>query len=142
MYLEPNSEAPLSPSKLTGIFADQLKVGQTAEDLSRLDQKTCPVCGISFFEFRQSGRLGCPHDYEFFEEELEQLMMNIHGSTEHVGKSPKAGIPDSKRQTELIRLRRDMKQAVEKEEYETASQLRDEIRTLQEANKKLLENQE
>ena len=135
-YLQPNGEAPNTAATLSGMFAEQLKVGQTAEDLSRLDQKTCPVCGISFFEFRQSGRLGCPQDYEFFAEELEQLMMNIHGATEHIGKSPKHGVPDAQRQADMIRLRREMKGAVENEEYELASKLRDEIRNLQTENKK------
>jgi hypothetical protein len=26
-------------------------------------QQECPYCGIKFVEFRNSGRLGCPHDY-------------------------------------------------------------------------------
>ena len=38
-------------------------VGQTAEELAKLDQQACPVCGITFYEFRNQGRLGCPHDY-------------------------------------------------------------------------------
>jgi protein arginine kinase activator len=35
--------------------------------------------------------LGCPHDYVFFEKELEPLIANIHGETTHKGKKPNAG---------------------------------------------------
>jgi protein arginine kinase activator len=41
------------------------------------------------------------------------------------------GVLDADRQTQLIRLRREMKEAVEGEEYELASQLRDEIKKIE-----------
>ena len=53
--------------------------------------------------------------------------MNIHGASKHVGKRPRRGPGVAGRKTELIRLRREMKQAVEQEDYELASQLRDKI---------------
>jgi len=106
-------------------------VGHTAEELARLDQQACPVCGITFFEFRNIGRLGCPHDYECFANELEPLIISIHGETSHVGKTPKRATHCTKVETELIRLRRDMKDAVESEDYERASEIRDRIRRLQ-----------
>ncbi len=120
------TEAPT----LAGALAQHLAVGQTAEELARLDQQACPVCGIMFYEFRNKGRLGCPHDYVCFESELEPLLLNIHGSTEHVGKRPKRSATSTDEQTRLIRLRREMKEAIDDEDYERASQLRDEIRKL------------
>ncbi|MCR9118649.1 MAG: UvrB/UvrC motif-containing protein [bacterium] len=131
-YLSPE-ETPQPPS-LTGMLAKQLKVSQTAEELAKLDQQACPVCGITFYEFRQHGRLGCPHDYVFFQEELEPLILNIHGKTEHTGKRPKKTRRTADEQTKLIRLRREMKEAIEVEDYERASQLRDEIRGMDNAN--------
>jgi protein arginine kinase activator len=88
----------------------------------------CPVCGITFYEFRQQGRLGCPHDYVCFEKELEPLLVNIHGENDHVGKRPQRTSRGTDRRTELIRLRREMKEAIEKEDYEVASKIRDQIR--------------
>lgn len=125
-------QQPTTPSSLAGALAQQLQIGQTAEELARLDQQCCPVCGISFYEFRNQGRLGCPHDYSAFADELEPLVANIHGASQHTGKRPKHSPVSSEKQTDLIRLRREMKEAVEQEEYERASQLRDEIRRLEE----------
>jgi protein arginine kinase activator len=114
---------------------EQTKIGQTAEELARLDQKTCPVCGITFYEFRQQGRLGCPHDYVCFESELEPLLLNIHDGTKHKGKRPRRGLQNTDRQTDLIRLRREMKESVERENYERAKELLDQIRTIENEKK-------
>jgi protein arginine kinase activator len=116
-------------------MAQQMVVGQTAEELARLDQQSCPVCGITFYEFRSHGRLGCPYDYTSFEKQLDALILNIHGETTHVGKTPIRCASGGQRRTQLIRLRREMKEAIDAEKYERASELRDEIRRIElEAN--------
>jgi protein arginine kinase activator len=131
-YLTQSGDAEATaPSTLVNVLAHQLKLGQTAEELARLDQKACPICGVTFYEFRNQGRLGCPHDYVFFGAELEPLIVNIHGDTKHCGKRPHRSPRGSQQQTDLIRLRREMTQAVEREDYERASELRDQIRTIE-----------
>ncbi len=123
---------PTSPSNaLAGMLAKQLKLEQTAENLAKLDKKTCPVCGINFAEFRQAGRLGCPYDYVFFQEDLEPLLLNIHGAKLHRGKRPtrRSGSPD--RQHQLIQKRREMQEAIQKEDYERAGELRDTIKRME-----------
>ena len=129
-------EAVAAPN-LASALAQQLVVGQAAEELARLDQRACPVCGMTFFEFRSTGRLGCPNDYVFFESELSPLILNIHGETEHHGKQPKQFVGDTDEQTNLIRLRREMKEAVKEEDYEEASRLRDEIHRVELATGKV-----
>lgn len=131
-YLTRSEDELDAPPSLVGALAEHLSVGQTAEELARLDQQSCPVCGITFYEFRNKGRLGCPHDYVCFAEELEPLMVNIHGETQHVGKVPKHSAAGSQRQTKLIQLRREIKEAVTEENYERAGKLRDEIRNFEE----------
>jgi protein arginine kinase activator len=131
-YLTESEPEQGAGASLAGALANQLAaVGQTAEELARLDQQACPICGITFFEFRNQGRLGCPHDYVCFQKELDPLILNIHGEIEHVGKRPKRGQGNTDRQTELIRLRRELKEAVVGEKYERASELRDEIRQIE-----------
>jgi protein arginine kinase activator len=94
-------------STVGGMLAGPLSIAKTADDLAEIDQKACSMCGITFFEFRNNGRLGCPHDYVQFEKELEPL-------TAAVGK------------------RREMKEAIECEDYEQAGSLRDELRVIDE----------
>jgi len=129
-YLSKSGEQDAQPS-LAGALAQQLKLGQTAEELAELDQQTCPICGISFYEFRNHGRLGCPHDYICFELQLMPLIESIHGETQHKGKRPRRAAHDIDKQTRLIRLRKDMREAITAEDYERASLLRDEIRVLE-----------
>ena len=131
-YLKTDDGSEADTPAMSGVFQQQLKpLEQTAEELRELDSKECPICGISFYEFRQAGRLGCPHDYVFFGSELEPLLVNVHGDNHHVGKQPKRGVRDTESQTELIRLRRQMKEVVEQEDYEKASELRDRIRRIE-----------
>ena len=134
-YLTQSADEPTSATGMAAALAqhmaEQMAVGHTAEELKRLDEQTCPVCGISFYQFRSQGRLGCPHDYVCFEKQLDPLILNIHGETEHVGKAPKRSPGGSQTRTQLIRLRREMKEAVAAEEYERASELRDRIRRVE-----------
>jgi protein arginine kinase activator len=110
----------------------EIGAGDEAEELGTLNHKECPICGIKFVEFRNSGRLGCPHDYQEFREELLPLLDNIHGETRHAGKTPRR-LPQTKQaQGELIQLRKQLQQAVTREAYEEAAQLRDRIRQLEE----------
>jgi len=134
-YLAGGETEQAEPMTLANELAQQLGVGQTAEELSRLDQQACPICGITFYEFRNQGRLGCPHDYVCFDKELEPLIVNVHGEHEHVGKRPKRFQGGTDQQTDLIRMRRELKEAIQHEEYEKASELRDEIRKLESQSK-------
>ena len=99
------------------------------------DAKPCEVCGLKFVEFRNSGRLGCPHDYDHFREELLPLLESIHGDTVYAGKTPKAPArvtPKPPRDAgELTALRKKLTRAVKDEDYEAAARLRDRIRELE-----------
>jgi protein arginine kinase activator len=102
-----------------------------AESLEEFDHLVCPNCGVTFREFRSQGRLGCPHDYIAFAKELKPLLENIHGETQHTGKFPKRAPHASQLQYRLIKLRSELRNAVEEEEYETAARIRDEIQSLE-----------
>ncbi len=131
-YLTTSSDEPSAPNNMAAVLAQhvtqQMAVGQTAEELAELDQQSCPVCGITFYDFRNKGRLGCPYDYDCFQTQLEPLIMSIHGESDHSGKSPQRCPDGSQRRIQVIRLRREMKDAIEEEDYERASELRDRIR--------------
>ncbi len=133
-YLTTTGGEPSGSGGMAAALAQQVQqmaIGQTAEELAHLDQQACPVCGITFYEFRSQGRLGCPHDYVAFTKQLEPLIYNVHGESEHVGKRPRRSSGSSEERTQLIRLRREMREAVENELYEKASELRDQIRRIE-----------
>ncbi len=132
---EPSPEDEAEDKPAGGALAGPLGVGQTADELALLDQRVCSMCGITFFEFRNQGRLGCPHDYVQFEKELEPLIANIHGATEHTGRRPSRtveGLPEGTEElTAVIGLRARMKDAISCEDYEKAKEDRDAIRAIE-----------
>src|SRR5215471_11095598 len=95
--------------------------------------RECPVCGMKFVDFRNTGRLGCPHDYEEFREELTPLLENIHGETRHCGKTPRRLPQNKQTQSELIQLLKQLLSAVSREAYEEAARLRARIRQLEQS---------
>ena len=112
---------------LSGL-ADYSKTQEPEEVTS----KTCPTCGMSYDDFRKVGRLGCADCYATFRRSLGSLLKRIHGSPIHVGKSPARLLKPSKvAKTELLDLKRKLEQAIEREEFEQAAKLRDQVRRLE-----------
>lgn len=89
---------------------------------------SCSRCGCTFRQFRKTGRLGCAHCYSTFEQEMSALLRKIHGSSEHVGIAETQTVAGlTPEEAELLELRRELRKAVESEEYERAAELRDAI---------------
>ncbi len=105
---------------------------EEADEAGMLGGRQCDVCGLKFIDFRNSGRLGCPHDYTSFQSELTPLLEGIHGSTKHAGKSPRRQPHARRNHNELTTLRKQLHKAVVEEAYEEAARLRDQIRQLEE----------
>lgn len=123
----------LSPeqSPLTDFLAQISEVDVEPSTLSGA-QESCPYCGTSALDFRQTGRLGCSQCYPHFAPQLRSLLRRIHGAVQHVGKvylSQDAGDyePDVRRAT----LRRRLERAIEIEDFETAASLRDQIQEME-----------
>jgi len=91
----------------------------------------CEVCGMTYQQFTQIGRFGCPHCYESFSPRLDPLLRRIQSSTRHTGKVPMRSGETVKTRRELDTLRRELKRAIMQEQYEDAAQIRDQIRTLE-----------
>ena len=106
---------------LSGMIEAHESVGKEAN-------LTCPDCGITYAEFRNQGRLGCPHDYVVFAALLKPVLEKVHGAVEHLGKLPHRAGADTKTQRQLMQLRRQLQEAVENERYEEAARIRDLLR--------------
>jgi protein arginine kinase activator len=132
-YLAPADEAAESPpiSELAKKLASNVSATGALREPTSADKQVCPICQITFLEFRKSGRLSCPYDYEVFRDELMPLLENIHGETRHSGKVPKRAPRNTQQQTTLIQLRNELKRAVVAEDYELAARLRDKIKGIE-----------
>ncbi len=125
------------PFSLADIIGSLLT--QTAKkEQSKLAKVKCTRCGLSYADFRTTGRLGCAHDYVVFADGLIPLLEKIQGTVHHVGKAPASAAGEVAQRNKLYQLRRQLHAAVKSEKYEEAATLRDHIRALEE---KLGENQ-
>jgi len=100
--------------------------------LAGADELACPKCGLTFRDFQLKGQLGCPEDYEAFRSVLMPLIERAHeGATQHVGKVPPTVDDSVRHNTGLLRLRRELQDAIEQEDYEMAARVRDAIQALE-----------
>ena len=117
---------------LTGFLA-QLADGPRSEGPTE-PQGPCSFCGLTFENFREAGRLGCPHCYTTYESYLRGLLRRVHGSTQHVGKvylPPDPAASDLEKQVEVLRHK--LQRAVDAEDFERAAGIRDKIRGMEPA---------
>jgi protein arginine kinase activator len=92
----------------------------------------CEYCGLTLRDFKKTGRLGCSHCYVTFDQHLRSLFRRLHGGTQHVGKVYLPPDPsEAERHQQLSRLRRKLDAAVDREDFERAAQIRDQIRQLE-----------
>ena len=112
---------------LVGSLTGTLK----AEGAETMPDLSCSECGLTFAEFKKSGRFGCDKCHEAFGDHITSLLKQIHGLTRHEGKEPPnlSGEVDTKKQ--LRDLRKKLKRFIELEEYEKAADIRDKINTLE-----------
>jgi len=102
-----------------------------------VDIARCGPCGLSYEDFKKRGKFGCADCYSAFRAKLYPLLRRIHGSDHHTGKIL---IRDERMLTlkrNIRELRKELKKALEEEEYEKAAKIRDEISHYEEELKKL-----
>ena len=110
-------------------ITDFLQSVHQAMQATQGDAARCTFCSSTFRDFRSTGRLGCAHCYDAFENSMRDLLRRVHGNSKHVGRvyqSPANEIiPDGGTANELRdRLRR----AIESEQFELAADIRDKLR--------------
>ena len=90
----------------------------------------CERCNTTLSQFTKSGRLGCPQCYKSFHEQLTPMLQQIHGRVQHAGRKALDTEAAQRRRALYDRLTRQLEQAVETEDFETAAILRDQLRHL------------
>ena len=115
---------------LADLLAGLADLGQQFEVVGKTETK-CPNCGLTYQDFRRIGRLGCSECYEAFKDSLGILLKRIHGSTQHLGRTPTKKVAPEQKKSEIDILRAKLQKAIEMEEFEEAASLRDKIRALE-----------
>jgi protein arginine kinase activator len=116
-----------TPFTIADLLSGLTDLGLRAEEDLK---KTCPACGLSYIDFRKTGRLGCDNCYKAFEKSLQGLLETIHRSTTHVGKVPSRARIETEGLAMLKTLEAQLSAAVEKEEFEKAATIRDKLQAL------------
>ncbi|MDP7006492.1 MAG: UvrB/UvrC motif-containing protein [Phycisphaerales bacterium] len=99
--------------------------------------KSCPDCGMTIAQYKETSLLGCPTCYETFAEQLEHIIKSVQDNhTQHIGRAPTQVSNDMCRHLQIRRLLTELESAVSQEEYEQAALLRDQLRELHDAGDK------
>lgn len=126
-YHVPLVKTKFSVGDLLAGMVEQPGAGEEA----RIGRVQCPRCHLVYSQFKETGRLGCSDCYPTFRSQLRPLLRRIHGSTKHMGKAPVRDAARVAVRREVQRLHEDLQKAIECEEFETAAQIRDQIRGIE-----------
>ena len=94
-------------------------------------QDVCDVCGTTFYEFKKTGKLGCSKCLTVFKDILVPAIKNIQGFEAHAGKIPKRAEGKHKLEIDIEFLKKELKFKVEREEFEEAAKIRDQIKEME-----------
>lgn len=84
----------------------------------------CPTCKHDFNFYRKTGRFACPDCYSAFSDSVESILKKVHKTSQHKGDM--SSVP-----SKLDKLKLQLRDAIESENFEKAAQLRDEIRAME-----------
>jgi protein arginine kinase activator len=101
------------------------------EKTSLDENKKCKNCNCTYATFRSKGWLGCSECYQSFEKEIDEVLIQMHGSLVHKGKRY-TGIAGTMQTLtgEMKRLRHELAVAIKNEAFEQAATIRDAIYTI------------
>ncbi|HEY4551733.1 MAG TPA: UvrB/UvrC motif-containing protein [Bacillaceae bacterium] len=92
----------------------------------------CENCKMTYQQFVNIGRFGCAHCYETFREQLTPIIKRLHsGNIKHGGKVPERMGGSIHIKKKIQQLKEELRSLIEKEEFEKAAELRDQIRSLE-----------
>lgn len=91
----------------------------------------CPLCGHTYSDFRNSGKLGCGECYNTFRAPLSVTLKQIHQNPVHKGKVPKTYDEKIRKKRELENLKAELSTAVKAEDYEAAAKIHKRIKDLE-----------
>lgn len=126
------AKCPKAAQAKAGWGWDLIDASEGAPEPSRprLNESACPGCGLTAADFKETGRLGCARCYETFEDKLEGVIRKLHRGSTHLGKAPRGRRKVVSRE-EIAALKRRLQEHVNREEFEMAAAVRDQLRSLE-----------
>lgn len=95
--------------------------------VSYREEVRCPVCNMTYSDFKRSGKLGCSECYTTFRNPLYEVLLQLHRSPVHTGKVPGKLKGTLSKKRKLEELREKLQIAVKNEQYEEAAKIHKEI---------------
>lgn len=98
------------------------------------EQKECPHCGRTLDLIRKTKRIGCENCFSYFKNEIKSIVKaenKIFDYTSGIYQNVETKLA---KQNSITVLRKKLKEAIDKEEYEQAALLRDELLKLETEN--------
>lgn len=125
------------PFTLNNFLSSLFDIGFPLKDsqIGQLGIYKCRGCGLTFEEFKKSGKFGCADCYSAFNDKLLPILKRLHGNVHHSGKLPQRVGGALKIKKEVERLKSQLNKAIKEEQYEKAAQLRDRIKELEKCDK-------
>ena len=132
-----------------GLLEDEYNSQEFMPLFQTVKELKCKSCNMSYDEFINQGKFGCPDCYDVFSTKIDTLLKRIHGSNEYLGRKSLRNSLSKKEQenvgvdahinpqneqgnkSKLEKLQQDLKKAIADERYEDAAKIRDEINQLQ-----------
>ena len=128
----PKEEKKKKTDKLFNIKPSSIKemFSSPVEEKKNLQ---CQHCHMTWEYFKKTGKFGCAYCYEAFYENLKGYLKRIHGTYVYHGRPyRRKSVPVENIIEEKLSLERELKEAVESEDFERAAKLRDRIKELNE----------
>ena len=129
------------PLGIPDFFSDFFEESTFMSEFDSTNKIKCDKCGITYDEFIDGGKVGCSSCYTAFENKLDSILKNIHGSNMHKGRlinSPKTKkvkeIKENPNKNKIEELKLKLKELVKEEKYEEAAKVRDEIKKVEKSN--------
>ncbi len=92
---------------------------------------TCEKCGMSYIQFKKTGKLGCDRCYTTFRSKILVEIKRLQGYQQHVGRVPFSMREQAELKRKVEMIRKALKKAIEIEAFEDAAMYRDQIKALE-----------
>jgi protein arginine kinase activator len=81
-------------------------------------------------DFRKQGKLGCAECFQAFEKDVKAIVSQMAARPHHAGRLPRSFAEQAGAGAAGDTLREELREAVEREDYEEAARLRDRLREM------------